>query len=235
MAENIDIFRGYVNGSLVFILYFLSALAGFITKGYLLSVVKDTLKESNTLVAFEYRDNFKSGIRSCFNAVVASLVYLIVPFFLIGILSLISGGFDYLIDVIWKFDITDTLSLDAITNIFQIKSLGFQFKIVGAISLFISLLFSCLYTVGFARLAKTGSLSSACNFITSFKDISAIGWAKYLKWYISLMIVVGIFAFVGKCIMEIPDIGIIIYYLLLCPFIRLLINRSIGLMYLEDI
>lgn len=202
------------------LLSIISIVCYLVIGGFGLSIIRDTLSNSDSLPEFDIAYNFIDGVK----VLILGIVYFIIPFIVVWILFIATGGASALGTALSSGNITavpSSVAADFTVSLF--------ITIIVGIILFV--FFSLLSSIGQARLAKTGSLGDAVNFVTSFKEASEIGWGKYFIWFIILAIISFIFIIIGILIGVIPIVGIIIDYLVLTSILTILQSRALGLIY----
>jgi len=99
------------------------------------------------------------------------------------------------------------------------------------VSLILFIIFGLFDTIAQCRLAKYGKLTEALKINEVVKDISNIGIAKFIGWYILILIICFVISFIAGLLFVIPYIGIIILPLIIMSFVILFQSRSLGLLY----
>lgn len=105
--------------------------------------------------------------------------------------------------------------------------------ITAIISAIIFIIFALLLLIAAARLADTGSIKEALMVNKVIEDISAIGFGRYIGWYIILIIISFVFAIIVAIISLIPYLGTVIVALVCTPFLYLFQGRTLGVLYAE--
>jgi|GEM_PF-357827 len=99
------------------------------------------------------------------------------------------------------------------------------------VSLILFIIFGLFDIIAQCRLAKYGKLTEALKINEVIKDISNIGIAKFIGWYILVLIICFVISFIAGLLSAIPYIGIIILPLIFMSFVILFQSRSLGLLY----
>lgn len=197
----------------------------FLALGYMFRVVKATLAGIDELPAFEeWGEMLVEGIK-------LFLVYLIysLPAIIIGIFSFIS---------LWS-------SVSSITYITQASGGTLTpemfFSIFSGTAL-VGLIFAGLYSlviypimaVAIGNMAYyNGDFGAAFRFREILSTISEIGWVDLIIWYIVVILVGGVIAFVGSIIGIIPILGWIAILLIVYPYLYLFYARAIAWLYIS--
>jgi hypothetical protein len=197
----------------------------FLALGYMFRVVKATLAGIDELPAFEeWGEMLVEGIK-------LFLVYLIysLPAIIIGIFSFIS---------LWS-------SVSSITYITQASGGTLTpemfFSIFSGTAL-VGLIFAGLYSlviypimaVAVGNMAYyNGDFGAAFRFGEILSTISEIGWVDLIIWYIVVILVGGVIAFIGSIIGIIPILGWIAILLIVYPYLYLFYARAIAWLYIS--
>lgn len=215
--------------SIIVIIEFICAV---LVQGYILSIIKDSLDKNDVLPDFNLKNDFVMGIKSF----VLGIVYAIVPLVLVIITFTLTGGADAIGNIINHMNVPANATAEMVSAAFsqQFNFFGTpSFVITAIVSLILLIVFLLFYNVSFARLAKTGSLADACNFVTSFKEIGKIGWGHYVLWYIAIEVLAFIILIVEGIVCLIPIAGVLISGIVIDSFVKIFTNRSLGSIYLE--
>jgi hypothetical protein len=98
-------------------------------------------------------------------------------------------------------------------------------------ALIISIIFSILQGISEARLANTGSLKEALNIFEAAKDIKRIGVGKTLLLIIAVAVIIAIIEIILTTALSHYPFLLIISYIILTPYLGLVVQRAIGLLY----
>ncbi|MDR0911178.1 MAG: DUF4013 domain-containing protein [Methanobrevibacter sp.] len=205
--------------SLVIVIVF-----GFITAGYKLNVIKDTINNLNEMPSFEFGKNFVSG----FKVFILNIVYYIIPAIIIFVTAYFTNIFNYL-----YFIYSHYRNYGAITSATSILSTSADiniliFLIVSLISLVI---FKILLLIATAVLAQTNNLSSALNIKNVVVKISKIGWKNYIIWLVIYLIAFIIIDLIIQLVYIIPIFWAIIIPLFISSYFAIFTSKAIGLLY----
>ena len=102
----------------------------------------------------------------------------------------------------------------------------------GILGLLIMLLFGLFLAMATAHLAATGSIKEALRFGVIQEMISSIGWSDYLLWYLLMLVLVMVVMVLSVFISIIPLLGSFIGWILIQPYLIILVARSVALAYL---
>ncbi len=102
----------------------------------------------------------------------------------------------------------------------------------GILGLLIMLLFGLFLAMATAQLAATGSIKEALRFGVIQEMISTIGWGDYLLWYLLMLVLVMVAVVLMAFISIIPLLGTFIGWILIQPYLVILVARSVALAYL---
>lgn len=208
---------GSQSGILGFILLFIvnlifSALIIMTLGGYGLGVVRETLADVAAPVPeFEFGNVLNDGLK----VLVLGIIYGIVPIIIMFLLSFVFGA------------------AASITTLDPYAILGSFFGII-LITGIVTIFFSLLAIIAFAKLAETDDIGSIIEFGEILETISKIGWGNYLVWLIVLWLVSLVVMFIVSFINIIPILGQILYVLIVPGFMVLFGSRAIGLIYNES-
>jgi hypothetical protein len=99
------------------------------------------------------------------------------------------------------------------------------------VALILEIIFGIFLTIAILRLANYDSLSEALSFSAIKEDLSAISLSKFILVYIIFAIIVFAILFIGVFLLLIPILGIIIYMMIIIPYVYLASAYGFGLMY----
>lgn len=224
-----------VNTTLIGIFALITFIIYFITLGYLLSVLKETINFDDSIPALNIAQNFTDGIK----VFIIQIIYYIVPTIIVLLVGWLSGTYSTVIKIVRYMgqDITNT-TVSASTGFAAIPQEHLAALITGLaitviVALILYIIFGLLLEIAVCRLAKYDDIGDAVNIKEVIADIQKITLGRYLGWYIILFIIALVFGFVLGVIIAIPYIGILIAFLILVPYISLVRIRSLGLIYSE--
>ncbi len=178
--------------------------------GYTLRTIKISINEENELPAFnKWKRMFIDGLK----VFIVGILYYIIPtiFIMIGIF----------------------LMLDFSTATFKFPVLNPAAIMVLSIGALLYILFMFLYEIGIANMAYHRKLEAALSFREIMDIIRKIGWKKYLAVFIILLIITGISNLIGIISGRMSIYWIIIFAILISPYLALIRHIAIGLIYKE--
>ena len=213
----------------------ISFLLYFVTEGYILSVMKESINLGDEIPVLDIVANFIDGLK----LLVIQIVYYIIPTILVLIVGWLSGTFSAVFKIVEYVgdDLTNT-TVNATTVVNSVPqdywAALFTGLIITAIfAMILYIIFGFLMEVAMCRLAKYDNIGEALNFREVIEDIKKIGLGRYIGWYVLVIIIciiLGIFMGIINCI---PYIGILVGLLFISPFISLFVARSLGTLYSE--
>ena len=179
-------------------------ISGLFVAGYYLRVMETTLAGEEGLPDFSNRGELLlNGLK----LLLVQIVYLLIP--------------------------TMVLVLSAwIVYSASVQSILMVVFLSGILVVLIFLLFSLFLTMASAHLAATGSIKEALRFGVIQEMISAIGWGDYLLWYLLMVVLVMVAVVLMAFISIIPILGTFIAWILIQPYLEILVARSVALAYL---
>ena len=93
------------------------------------------------------------------------------------------------------------------------------------------LIFSILQLMAEARLANTGSLREALNIFEAAKDITRIGVGKVILLLIAVVAVIAIIELILIIALAFYPFLLSVLYIILTPYMVLVSQRALGLLY----
>ena len=229
IAWNIEI-----NGSVISLLAIVSLILYFVTEGYILSVLKETINHGDEIPALNILENFIDGLK----LLVVQIVYYIIPTIIILLVGWISGTYSAMAEVLAFIGNTISDTVDPSMAISAVPQdlwapLFTGLAITGIVAIILYLIFGLLLEIAMCRLAKYGDIGEAINFKEVIADIQAIGIGRFIAWFIILFICALVLGFVLGIITAIPYIGILVAFLVGAPFIALFGARALGNLYAD--
>ena len=221
-----------VNATLIALFGLISLILYFVTEGYILSVLKESINFKDEIPALNIGDNFVDGLK----LLVVQIVYYILPTIIVLLIGWISGTYSSMVDII-NFvgnHVSDTVDPSMALNIVPQELWAPLFTglaITGIFAIILFIIFGLLLEIAMCRLAKYGDIGEALNFKEVIEDIKKIGIGRYIEWYILLLIFSIVLGFVLGLITAIPYIGVLIAFLVCGPFIALFGSRALGTLY----
>jgi hypothetical protein len=100
---------------------------------------------------------------------------------------------------------------------------------------FIALYFivSIFLIIARCRFVKFNSFKTAFQFKEIIRDISEIGWGKYLTYLVLIGIALFILSLIGLFLMNLGVMGIVFSFLIVFPFSVMFFYNSMALIYIE--
>ncbi len=208
-------------------------IVGFILSGYLVSIVKSGIDQTDSAPEFNWKGNLITGIKY----LVMCIVYYIIPAIIVLIVGWATNLFGMSYDMMTKMIIA---SMNApanttvlITDLFPQSAfiqLGNAMIITGIVAVVLFIFFALLQTIAQARLANTDNLGYSLNIAEAFKDIGRIGWGKVIAVVILIIIVIIVInAIINVLNAYVP--GISILSIVVTPYLVFFSSRAIGLLY----
>ena len=211
----------------------ISMLIGWVLYGYLVSVIKSGIEQSDEVPQFEWWENFITG----FNNFIVTIVYFVIPAFItvvVGYATDIVGNFVIVCEEIYLqasgvyMGASSDIAVNAVSQ--ALTNLAISLSITIFVALIVFVIFSFLQTMAQARLANTGSLSEALNILEAAKDISRIGVGKVIILVILVIVVIGVVEVILSAIFAIIPI-LAIFSLIVTPYLAFFAQRAVGLLY----
>lgn len=213
----------------------LSIIVAFITGGYVISLIRNSINLSDEIPCISLKTNLIDGLKF----LVVALVYIIIYAIILFVVGFATGGLEAL--SIAQASITKTagaVDATAILNLIPTQDLLGLGAMV-AIGLILAIIFGIFLNISQCRLAKNGKIRDAINLGNVFDDINSIGWGKYIGWYILLIIIILVIGIIVGIIisllltLHVAFIGVIINALIVAPFLQMFAARALGLLYSE--
>ena len=222
-----------LNGGILALLALVSLILYFVTEGYILSVVKESIDFNDEIPALDIVANFVDGLK----LLVVQIVYYIIPTIIVLLVGWLSGTYSAIMDIVEYMgqDVANT-TVNATTMVNTVPQeywaalfTGLLITCIVAIILYI--IFGLLLEIAMCRLAKYDEIGEALNFKEVIGDIQEIGVGRYICWYILLLVISIVLGVILGFITAIPYIGILIAFLVGAPFIALFGSRALGSLY----
>jgi len=206
--------------------FIIALIASFVLYGYSTSIIKSTVEGIRQLPEILWFENLIGGIK----LYVVVIVYLLVPTIISLVISIFLGSFTFIIQVI--YNTLFTIATSHVPNPITITGGPYLGLVVLTwnILLIISLFFILISIV---RLSKTDSIKEALNFKELITDLSNIGVGNYIILLILYLVIMIVLSFIFGIIAIIPFIGIIMFALILAPYLIFFSARTFGLIYKE--
>ena len=246
VMELSDIFLGWginLDPSIKSLLGVLAFIAALFVLGYFISVLRQTISGYDGLPEIDFKSNLLDGIQY----IIVAIIYMIIPFIISIIIagatgSIIIAGATGVFSNIFKIVTFMSENPDVMQNATSftqavpqelLSGLVGGLAITAIISAIIFIIFALLLFIAAARLADTGSIKEALMVNKVIEDISAIGFGRYIGWYIILIIIFLVFGIIVAILSLIPYLGTVIVALVCTPFIYLFQGRTLGVLYAE--
>jgi len=234
------VFNQFIGAAILGLICFIVFLILYlIVYGYSLSVIKETVNDSEEFPEFQWVKNLIDGIKY----LVVSIVYSIIPIVVTLLLAYLTGFFENFANILNYTTATQGMYGNNISTIAPgtvtippelLINLYGSIAIVTIVAIILFIIFGLLMNIAIARLAKTDNLGDAFSVGEIFEDIANIGWGNYIIWTILLIVISFLFGVLASFVGLIPIIGSIIAVLLISPYILLLGSRALGLIYNES-
>lgn len=207
------------DGTVLTVLGLVGMLIGLLGSGYLFRILKASVAGIAELPDFDdLVGMFIDGIK----VAIVGIVYAIPAIILIAIFA-----FSMIMSLLSAFS-SDPSS--AAAGMFLGAGLGIL------LAMLYMLIIAPIIALALAHMASTGELGAAFRFSELVDRISQIGWGDLIIWYIVTGVVYLVLSFVGALIARIFGsiyfiLGVIVMGLIIYPYIRMYLFRSIALLY----
>ena len=237
VMELSDIFLGWginLDPSIKSLLGVLAFIAALFVLGYFISVLRQTISGYDGLPEIDFKSNLLDGIQY----IIVAIIYMIIPFIISIIIAGATGVFSNIFKIVTFMSENPDVMQNA-TSFTQavpqelLSGLAGGLAITAIISAIIFIIFALLLFIAAARLADTGSIKEALMVNKVIEDISAIGFGRYIGWYIILIIIFLVFGIIVAILSLIPYLGTVIVALVCTPFLYLCQGRTLGVLYAE--
>ena len=208
-------------------------LIGWVMSGYSISVIKSGIELEDEVPEFVWWDNFITG----FNGFIVSIVYFIIPAFLVAIVGYMTNITGNIMAVAAEISsqavnvytgASASIATDALSQAVAGLAVSLATTLTAAVVLFV--IFSFLQTMAEARLANTDSLCEALNVFEAAKDIGRIGVVKVIAVILLVIIVSAVINMVLSAIFShVPILSILSVFV--SPYLVLFAQRAVGLLY----
>lgn len=222
-----------LNGGILALLGIVSILLYFVTEGYILSVLKESINFNDEVPALDIVANFIDGLK----LLIVQIVYYIIPTIIVLIVGWLSGTYSAVMNIVEYMgqDVANTtVNATAMVNTvpqeyWTALFAGLIITVIVAMILYI--IFGLLLEIAMCRLAKYDSIGEAIDFKEVIGDIKEIGIGRYIGWYVILLVISIVLGLILGFITAIPYIGVLIAFLVGAPFIALFGSRALGTLY----
>jgi hypothetical protein len=206
---------------------------GFILSGYLVSIIKTGIDQTDSAPEFVWKENLVTGIKY----LIVTIVYFIIPAIITLIVGWATNMFGLAMDITTRIG-TAYMTAPANATIVPADiipqsdfiALGNAMIITGVVALVLLIFFTFIQTMAQARLAKTDSLGDALNIPEAFKDIGRIGWGKVIAVVILIFIIIVVINAIITGLNNYIN-GISILSIIVTPYLTFFASRAIGLLY----
>ena len=208
-------------------------LIGWVMSGYSISIIKSGIELEDEVPEFVWWDNFITG----FNGFIVSIVYFIIPAFLVAIVGYMTNITGNIMAVATEISsqavnvytgASASIATDALSQAVAGLAVSLATTLTAAVVLFV--IFSFLQTMAEARLANTDSLCEALNVFEAAKDIGRIGVVKVIAVILLVIIVSAVINMVLSAIFSyVPILSILSVFV--SPYLVLFAQRAVGLLY----
>lgn len=183
-------------------------IVNWIVVGYAARVLRESPATEVPPKLERYGEMFVDGAKVFF----ASLIYMLIPIILIA-----TGGASLFAGLL-------SMQGSVVVPSVMLGGAGAVLLLVGVLSGIILLL---LLAVGMAHMLKTGKFGKAFAFGEILSIIRSIGWGKYIRWIVVLLIISIVLGGVAGLI---PYVGWVISAVI-SPILSVFVFRSLGLLY----
>lgn len=209
----------------------ISIIIGIITRRISVQCVKSGIELQEKIPDFNWWGNWATGLKK----ITITIFYFIVPALIVVFIALITNVFGNILDLgqaivsqISPLIIGGASVTDALTQISFSLFLSLAFTLAAGLLIF--LVFTFFQVMAEARLAHTGSLKKALNFISAARDLKMIGIGKVIVLSILILVIVSaveiVLTFVFDHLVILSILNIVI-----TPYIALFGQSAIGFLY----
>lgn len=216
----------------------------FLINGYSLSI-KANKDYSDNILKFNTKDKVKLGIKYC----IVHVIYMVIPLILsliiaypIGLYSSLPdlfsstnmtnisfNSYSYESDIINIFDmILNTVPEEILMNFLE------SLFLVLLIYMILTIFFSLFEQIALVHLAETNSICSSIKIPNIIGMITKIGWIKYLKVNIIMVVCFFILMIISDILKLIPYIGEYVIGVILTAYTILFFAHCTSLLYMEN-
>lgn len=224
--------KNYLIGGICLII---SLLIGFIIAGYHIRVIKSGIELDDAVPLFELYENFMAG----FDNFVVLIFYFMIPALIVMLVWLdtnvlgnaIAAGKEIALQEFNVYFMGGSIDLaaDAISN--ALANFAISLAITTTVALILFAIFLFLHSIAKARLVNTGSLKEALNIFEAAKDITRIGVGKVILLILLLVVIIAIIELILIVIFSGYLFLLLAIYILMTPYLILVIQRALGLLY----
>ncbi|MBR0270650.1 MAG: DUF4013 domain-containing protein [Methanobrevibacter sp.] len=209
----------------------IAIIIGIITRRISLQCVKSGIELQDKIPDFKWWGNWGLGLKK----IVIMIFYFIVPALIVVFIGLITNVHGNIISIYQALTLQISPIIvgdSAITDVITQASfpLFVSLAITLAAGLLIFLVFTFFQVIAEARLAHTGSLMKALNFISAAKDLKMIGIGKVIVLSILILVIVGCMEAVLTVIFDHLFV-LSILNIVITPYIALFGQSALGFLY----
>ena len=224
--------ENYLTGGIYLII---AMVIGFIISGYHIKIIKSGIEHDDNVPVFELYEDFMTG----FDNVLVLILYYIIPALIVILVGYGTNLFGKAMEVVEEFvlqifnvyimgDSID-IAVNAISPI--LTSFFNSLAITITVALVVFLIFSIIYLMAEARLANTGSLREALNIFEATKDITRIGVGKFVLLLLAIVVIIAVIELILIIALTFYPFLLSIIYIILTPYMVLVSQRALGLLY----
>ena len=224
--------ENYLAGGIYLII---AMLIGLIITGYHIQVIKSGIEHDDNVPVFELYENFMTG----FDNFIVSIIYFIIPTLIVMLVGLDTNLFGNAIAVVKEFvlqifnvyimgnPIDTAINAISLALINLLNSLA----IIITVALILFVIFSILQLMAEARLANTGSIREALNIFEAAKDITRIGLGKAILLLLAVVLIIAVIEIILLIALSYFPFLLSIIYIIMTPYLVLVTQRALGLLY----
>ena len=213
----------------------IAMLIGFVIYGYHIKVIKSGIDFNDEIPVFELFEDFMTG----FDNIVVSIFYFIIPALIVVLVgydtkifdNAIAVGHEFIIQIVNVYIMGTSVDIAVSTIYPTLVNFVNSLAITITAAIIIFAIFSFIQAIAKARLSNTGSLSEALNIFEVLKDIARIGAGKVILSLLLVVVIIAIIEVILIYIFHFYPFLIGILYIILTPYMFLVIQRAIGLLY----
>lgn len=203
----------FKNNPYILLMLLITFVIQFFYMGYTLRTIKISINGENELPAFnKWIEMFIDGLK----IFIISFLYSIVPVIFLIVGMILAIDFSAITTGKLQFNFLKPAAIIVLS--------------IGAL-LYVFVMF--FYQIGIANMAYQGKLGVALHLREIKGIIIKIGWKKYLAVFLILLIISGASSILGYFLNQIPIYWLIIFYILISPYLGIFRSRAIGLIYRE--
>ena len=210
----------------------IALIIGLITRRISIQCIKSGIDLEEKLPDFNWWQSFGTG----FSKIIITIIYFIIPAILVVFVGFITNIYGSILSL------GETIVLQApniilgnsttASSAINYASLPLLISLAVTISagLIIFLIFSFFQAMAEARLANTGSLKKALNFIGSARDLTRIGVAKVILLSVLIFVIVSIIEIILTFVFD-HLLVLSLFTIVITPYQGLFGQRALGLLY----